>query len=100
MPRKQSRGRQSRQAISLRRGIPEADMELAQLLLGRERGGAGDKVLAALRLREGDDVTDRVRPRHERHHAVEAEGDAAVRRRAELERVEQEAELGLLLLLA
>jgi hypothetical protein len=30
---------------------------------------------------------------HEHHHAIDAEGDAAVRRAAELQRIEQEAEL-------
>jgi hypothetical protein len=33
---------------------------------------------------------------HQRHQAVQAEGQAAVRRRAVLQRVEQEAELDLL----
>ena len=42
---------------------------------------------------KGDHVADRLGARHQRDDAVEAEGDAAVRRRAVLQRVEQEAEL-------
>src|SRR5699024_12680965 len=42
---------------------------------------------------------DRVLPREQRHDAVPAEGDAAVRRGAVLERLQQEAELLLRLLL-
>ena len=51
------------------------------------------QALGALRLREGDDVTDGVRFAHHRDDAVETEGEAAVRRSTELEGVEQEAEL-------
>jgi hypothetical protein len=56
---------------------------------------ARQQALRALRLREGDHVAERLGAGHQRDEAVQAEGDAAVRRRAVLQRVEQEAELGL-----
>src|SRR3546814_11283512 len=49
---------------------------------------------------EGDHVADRLGAGHQRGDAIDAEGDAAVRRRAVPERVEQEAELRLGLLRA
>ena len=66
-------------------------------LLGVHRGGrVGQRAGALLRLRERDDVADATpRPARMRDEPVQAEGDAAVRRRAELERLEQEAELAL-----
>src|SRR6516225_462340 len=70
-------------------GVAQADVQLAQLLLVDEARGAGEQVLRALRLREGDDVADRLGARHHRDDAVEAEREAAVRRCAVLERVEQ-----------
>src|SRR5712692_108400 len=84
-------------ALRLRR-VPQPDMQLAQLLFADRGRRAGQQVLAALRLGEGDDVPDRFGARHQGHHAVEAEGDAAVRRRAVLQRIEQEAELRALVL--
>src|SRR5712692_5617959 len=84
-------------ALRLRR-VPQPDMQLAQLLFADRGRRAGQQVLAALRLGESDDVPDRFGARHQGHHAVEAEGDAAVRRRAVLQRIEQEAELRALVL--
>ena len=69
-------------------------MQLAQLLLVDRARRVGEQVLRALRLREGDHVAQRLGAGHQHHEAVEADGDAAVRRRAVLQRVEQEAELG------
>jgi hypothetical protein len=69
-------------------------VQLAQLLLVH-RLGAGEQALRALGLREGDHVADRLGLGHQRDEAVQAEGQAAVRRRAVLQRVEQEAELEL-----
>jgi hypothetical protein len=60
--------------------------------------GAGQRVEAAAGLGEGDDVADRLGVREQHDDPVPAEGDAAVRRGAELEGVEQEAELLLRLL--
>src|SRR5512147_437151 len=79
-------------------GLPQPDVQLAQLALGDGRRRAGDEVLATLRLGERDDVANRLRAGHQGHQPVETEGDAAVRRRAVLQRLQQEAELGLLLL--
>src|SRR6478752_2117990 len=63
-------------------------------LLGRDRRRrSGQRVVTATGLREGDDVADRVGVREERDDAVPAEGDAAVRRGAEGEGIEEEAEL-------
>ena len=45
---------------------------------------------------EGDHVADRLGAGHQHDQAVQAEGQAAVRRRAVLQRVEQEAELAWL----
>ena len=56
-------------------------------------GACVSRSLRALRLRERDHVADRLGAGHQHDDAVEAERDAAVRRRAVLERVEQEAEL-------
>jgi ferredoxin len=53
------------------------------------------QALGALGLGEGDHVADRLGLGHQRDEAVQAEGQAAVRRRAVLQRVEQEAELDL-----
>src|SRR5258706_2299984 len=74
----------------------QRDVQLAQLALGDRRRRAGDEVLAALRLRECDHVADRIGADHQRHQPVEAEGDAAMGRRAVLQRLQQEAEFGLL----
>ena len=54
---------------------------------------AGHQIGALLRLGEGDDVAQALGAGEQHRQAVHAQGDAAVRRRAELERVEQEAEL-------
>src|SRR5262245_34151897 len=61
---------------------------------GEGGGSAGEGVEAGGGLGEGDHVADAGRAGQQHHHAVPAERDAAVRRRAVLERVEQEAELG------
>ncbi len=68
-------------------------MQLAQLLLVDFRGRLRQQILGALRLREGDHVADRFGAGHHGDDAVQAEGDAAVRRRAILQRVQQVAEL-------
>src|SRR5882762_951318 len=76
----------------------KADMQLAQLLLVDRRGGMREQVLRALRLGKGDHVADRLGAGHHGDDAVQAKGDAAVRRRAVLERFEQKAEFLLRLL--
>ncbi|KAG1241167.1 hypothetical protein G6F68_016956 [Rhizopus microsporus] len=68
-------------------------MQFFQLLLVHFRRCIGQQILRALRLREGDHVADRFGAGHHRDDAVQAEGDAAVRRRAVLQRIQQVAEL-------
>ena len=79
-------------------GRAHPDMQIAQLLLGHRRRRIDQQVLAALRLGEGDHVADLLDAGHQRHQAVEAEGDPAMRRRALSECVEQETELPALIL--
>src|SRR5664279_4060530 len=63
----------------------QADVQLAQLLLVDRTGRVGEEVLRALRLREGDHVAQRLCVDEQHDEAVEADGDAAVRRRAVLQ---------------
>ena len=77
---------------------PAVDAGLLALLGRDRRRGVGQRVVAAAGLRERDDVADRLVAAEQHDDAVPAERDAAVRRGAELERVEQEAELLLRLL--
>src|SRR5258706_11183386 len=74
-------------------GRANADMQLAQLLLVDRRRSMGEQVLRALRLGKGDHVADRLGAGHHGDDAIETEGDASVRRRAVLQRLEQESEL-------
>ena len=74
------------------------DARLLALQRGDRGRRGGQRVVAAAGLREGDDLADRVDPGEQGADAVPAERDPAVRRRAVGERVEQEAELLLLLL--
>ena len=69
-------------------------MQLLELLRVDRRRRAGHQVDGGGGLRERDHLADRRLARQERHHAVEAERDAAVRRRAVFERFEEEAEPG------
>ena len=72
-------------------------MQFAQLLFVDVRGGVSQQALGTLRLGEGDHVADRFGAGHHGNDAVKSERQAAVRRGAVLQGVEQEAELGLLL---
>ena len=65
-------------------------LHLARAAVHQARGGGG--------LGEGDGVADVVAPGHEHDDAVEAQPDAAVRRRGVAVGLEQEAELGVRLL--
>src|SRR5467141_3069700 len=71
----------------------QADMQLSQLLLVDRRRSVREQILRALRLGKGDHVADGFRAGHHGDDAVQAEGDASVRRRAVLQRVEQKSEL-------
>ena len=74
------------------------DVEFAELLEFDLAGRVGHEVGALVVLREGDDLADAVLAGGEHGDAVEAEGEAAVRRGAEAEGVEDVAEfLGLFL---
>src|SRR5712691_7601905 len=73
--------------------LAQANMQLAQLLLVHGRRGMREQILRALRLWERDDVADGFGAGHHGDDAVQAEGDAPVRRRAVLKRFEQKAEL-------
>ena len=64
----------------------------SQLLRVDRRRRVGHQVHGGRRLRERDHLADRALARQDRDDAVEAERDAAVRRRAVLERLEEEAE--------
>ncbi len=71
-------------------------MQVAQLLFRHRCWRIDEQVLSALCLRERDHIADRFCAAHQHDHAVEAEGDSTVRRRTELQRIEQEPELLLL----
>src|SRR5271169_2378889 len=73
----------------------QADVQVPQLLLADGGRRVGERTGGGLRLRERDDLADAVGARHQHDEPVEAESDAAVRRRPEPERLEQEAELRL-----
>src|SRR3954464_2944600 len=75
--------------------VAQADVQLTQLLLVHRPGRLREQVLRPLGLGEGDDITQRLGAGHEHDEAVQADGDAAVRRGAVLQRVQQEAELRL-----
>src|SRR6476659_7738696 len=92
------RGSQSRRPISVagQFGFVDADREFAQLQLVDRGRGAGQQVEARGGLREGDHVADRLGAGEALDDAVDAVGDAAVRRRPVLQRLEQEAEDRLL----
>src|SRR6266853_2541109 len=71
----------------------KADMQLAQLLLVDRRRSVGEQVLGALGFGKGDHVAEGFRAGHHGDDAIETEGDTSVRRRAVLQRLEQESEL-------
>src|SRR5258708_20358242 len=78
--------------------LAQADVQLAQLILVHGRRSVREQVLRALRLGEGDDVADGFGAGHHGDDAVQSEGDAAVRRRAVLQRLQEEAAFLLRLL--
>src|SRR4051794_11146820 len=75
------------------------DVEFAQLFRVHLRWRARHQVHGARGLREGDDLADRRLSGENRDDTVQPERDAAVRRRAVLERLEEETEAELRLLL-
>ena len=84
----QLRGRRLRRKL-------DPQVQFLELILIDRRWRFGHQVRTVLRFGESDHVAD-VGSTHKLHHGpVEAEGEPAVRRRTELERIKQEAELGL-----
>src|SRR5262249_11118424 len=76
------------------------DLQLLQLI-STERGRSTRQwAWGALRLGEGDHVTNGIRSAQKHDQAIEAERNPAVRRRAVIQRFEQEPELGMRLFLA
>ena len=92
-----SRARRRRGRLSRPRGRPRRP-ELAQRRRGERLGGTGHGVGARLGLREGDHLAEVLLPRQQRAQPVDADGEAAVGRRAVAEGAEQEPEAGLGLL--
>src|SRR6516162_396545 len=76
-----------------RRRLPEANVQVAQLLLADRSGRFGEQVGRGLGLWERDQLADAVRPRHQHRQAIEPEGDPAMGWCAETQRIEQKAEL-------
>ena len=72
--------------------LPQRQIQLIELCLVDVTRGVEHHVAAGVVLREGDVVADRLRPAEQRAQAVEPERQSAVRGRAVLESVHQEAE--------
>src|SRR5437868_5993020 len=90
--------------LRLRRGRLRArddrlDAELAQHRVGHRRRGARERVVAARHLRERDHLANVRLAGHEGDDPVDSCGEAAVRRSAHAQRVEEETELRALLVL-
>ena len=69
------------------------NLEFLQLLDIHGSRGSGHQIVGPLRLREGDDVANRIRLSGEHRDSVHPESDASVRWRPILQGVEEEAEL-------
>ena len=67
-------------------------MQFAQLFRADRRRRVGHQVDGLSRFRKRDDLANRVLAAQNRNQPIEAEGDAAVRRRTVLERVEEKPE--------
>src|SRR5258705_4755476 len=76
----------------VRDGLDPQLLQLPGIDRGRRVGEQADRPLA---LGKCDHVAQRGRAGEDHRQAVDAEGDAAVRRRAEAERLEKKAELRL-----
>src|SRR5713101_5322280 len=87
-------------SLGLIRIDDRSDTEVAEDGIRHRRRGARERIGAARNLRKRDDLADVGLTGHEREEALDAHREASVRRRAHAERVEQEAELLALLLLA
>src|SRR6202022_3403698 len=79
-------------SVDLRRDA-HANMQFLELRLADLRRRIHQEIRRRLRLREGNDIADAVRAGHQHRQPIESEGNAAMRRRPELERIQQESEL-------
>ena len=70
-------------------------MQFFELRIACFRRRFGEQAVGGLRFWEGHDVADRFGAGHEHDEAVEAEGDAAVRRAAVAQGIQEEAEFFL-----
>src|SRR5690606_27697456 len=88
--------------VGARSGLRTADpdTDLTQLLRRDLAGRPGQRAGRRLRLRERDHLPDALLAGHQHDEAIEPESDAAHRRRAVLQRTQQEPELFLRLLAA
>src|SRR3569832_1659230 len=68
--------------------LAQADAELAQMGIGHRRRRRSEQARGRLGFRKRHDVADGTGAAHEHHQASEAEGEAAVRRAAERQRVQ------------
>src|SRR5579859_2807963 len=89
-----------RPILCFSRRTDEREPKLAEDRVGHRRRRAGQGVGAARDLWERGDLAEVRLAREQGDEAVDAHREAAMRRRAHLERVEEEAELVALLLLA
>ena len=80
--------------------VDEPDAELAKLLVGHRGRRAGQRIGSARHLRERDHLADVRLAGHERDEALDPHREAAVRRRAHRQRLEEEGELPARLLVA
>mgnify|MGYP004115107187 CR=1 FL=1 len=72
-------------------------MQFLELLVFDIRRRIHHKVLRLLVQREGNDFANRLSTGHQHDQTIQTKGQTTVRRRTELQRIEQEAELLLLL---
>jgi hypothetical protein len=72
-----------------------ANTQFTQLLGIDRRGSVGHQALGGLGLREGNHITDAGGAGHEHDQTIQTKSKAAVRRRAVLESIQQEAEFSL-----
>src|SRR3569623_728335 len=68
--------------------LAQTDAELAQMGIGHRRRRRSEQAGGRLGFREGHDVADGIGAAHQHHQAVEAEGEAAVGRAVERQRVQ------------
>ena len=68
-------------------------MKFFELLVCYRRRSLGQRINGALGLREGDNIADGIQMEHKHDEAVEAQGNACMRRSTVLECIQEESEL-------